>query len=350
MTTFHFFEDAVTHIDQSLTSYVSDTASNVISTITPSVTSLLIIYVMAWGWMLMRGMIQEAFLDGISRVFRLSIIIGLALSLGRYNEFVADFFWQLPDALAKMVVSGYQAGSSNIQFLDTLMGKLYDFGSLFWEKANSTGGWIPDLGLLLVAIVIWIIGLAVTAYACFLLILSKMSLAVLLGLGPLFLLALTFEATRKFFDAWIGQVLNFAVTVLLTASIMSLILKILQTYLDVANPDGQKLDPAVPNAFPALALCVIGLLILIQVAPIASALAGGVAVSSLGTVGSVLTSAKRTVGNFRPSQIQKNGRRAFEGPQADVRALSRAAVVPAQGAKAIYTKITRSRGNRVGKN
>ena len=63
---FHFYENAFTKVDNGLSTYVNDVASNIIDAITPVTTSLLAIYVMLWGWAMMRGMITEPVTDGIN--------------------------------------------------------------------------------------------------------------------------------------------------------------------------------------------------------------------------------------------------------------------------------------------
>ena len=86
-TSTHFYEDTFKNLSDALTTYVSDVATNIIGAITPVTTSLLAIYVMLWGWVMIRGMITEPVTDGINRIVRLSLITGVALSVGRYNTY-----------------------------------------------------------------------------------------------------------------------------------------------------------------------------------------------------------------------------------------------------------------------
>ncbi len=142
---FHFFQRIFTEVNTALSTYVNDVASNIIASITPVATTLLMIYVMLWGWSIMRGMISEPITDGVTRLIRLSVIYALALTIGNYNGYIADLLWNSPDAIASYVASGYSDSSNNSQFLDSLISKLYDFGDAFWQKANATGGWFPDI-------------------------------------------------------------------------------------------------------------------------------------------------------------------------------------------------------------
>ena len=169
-TSSHFFENTFTNVNDALTTYVSDVASNVIGAITPTATTLLLIYVMLWGWVMMRGMITEPVTDGINRIVRLSLIVGVALNVGRYNQYLSDMLWNTPDAMAGYIASGFSDGTTNMQYLDNLWSQIYDVGDAFWQKANGSSGVsgvFPDIGMIVISILIWVAGAAATAYAAY---------------------------------------------------------------------------------------------------------------------------------------------------------------------------------------
>lgn len=353
---FHFYEKMFSKLTTSLTTYVNDTATQVIATITPVATTLLIIYVMLWGWSMMRGMIQEPVMDGVGRIIRLSLITGIALGIGNYNQFLSDWLWSAPDALASVVGGASSSSTSNIQFLDGLMSKMYDYGAAFYEAAmaDTTFG-IPDPGKLVAAIIIWFAGIAVTGYGAFLYALSKMALAVLLAIGPMFVLLMIFEPTKKFFDAWIGQVLNYVFSIMLTAAATGLILTIIKAFL--ASPDAiaNMADTEIAGIIPAVVFSLIGLLVLMQVSSIASALGGGVAIGTLGAVGALYGKTKNTLGsgvNVASGKTLSDLRGARRAKQNNAKwaennpgMARRAAGAP----MAAYRKITGGRKNRVQK-
>lgn len=341
-SSFHFYEDTFRNLNNALTTYVGDVASNIIGSITGVAYSMLMIYMMLWGWSTLRGMITEPITDGATRMIRISVIVAIALNLGRYNTYLSNFLWQTPDALAAIVASGYSDSTSNVQYLDGLMSKLYDLGDAFWQKANAAGGIFPDFGLLLVGIGIWIGGVAATAYGAFLLALSKMALAILLGIGPIFVLLLIFDGTKRFFEAWIGQALNYVFLVVLTASAIKLILTILDTYLNVAGP-GMQADPTIDGALPALVLCVIAALVMMQLPSVASALGGGVAIGTLGAVGWAYGKTTGAASSMRPTNLKRSLNKA----KSDVRIAKQAAGSVASAPAAVYRRITGGSKNRV---
>ena len=358
-SSFHFYERTFTELSGALGTYVNDVAASISGAITPVATTLLTIYVMLWGWSMMRGVINEPVMDGASRIVRLSLIVGTALTVGYYNAFLSDMLWNSPDVLAGYIASGYSNSTTNTQFLDSLMSQIYDLGDAYWQKANAGSAMlpIPDLGLTAIAILIWAAGLLTTAYGAFLLALSKMALAIILGVGPLFILLAMFEPTRRFFDAWIGQALNYVFLVMLTAAAIKLVMTIIQTYLTDVTTGGVLADPAISQALPAIVLSVVGLLVMMQLPSIASALGGGVAIGTLGAVGNAVGRARNTAGagkdlltgktlsDYRGARRVKamNARWAANNPSTAGQAARNVAGSPA----ALYRKVTGGNRNRV---
>jgi len=339
---FHFYEDTFVQLNNVLTSYVGDVAGEVINAISGVAYSMLVVYMMLWGWTMLRGMISEPITDGVTRIVRLAVIVGIALNLGRYSTYVSTFLWNTPEAMANIVANGYSSSTSNVQYLDGLMSKLYDVGDAYWQKANAEGGMIPDLGLLSVAILIWTAGVVATAYGAFLLALSKMALAILLAIGPIFILLLIFDGTKRFFEAWLGQALNYVFLVILTAAAVKLIMTIIVQYLNVASGTLMS-DPTIDQALPAIVLCLICALVMMQLPSIASALGGGAAISTLGAAGWSFGAAKSAMSALRPTALKRSLNRVASDKRIAVGAAKAVGGAP----MSVYRKITGGRKNTI---
>lgn len=346
-TSFDFYEKLFTKLSTGLLTYWQQVAADIAGAITPVATTLLTIYVMLWGWSMMRGVISEPVTDGAGRIIRLAVVIGIALNVGRYNTYLADMLWNSPDALAGVVASGYSDSNTSMQFLDKLMGQFYDMGQAYNDKANADSGvtGIPDLSLWCTGLAIWVSGILVTGYAAFLLALSKIAIAILLGVGPLFILMTIFEPTKRFFDSWVGQALNYVFLVLLTAAAIKLVMTIIQTYLGAPAVIAALADPSINQALPAIVFGIIGVLVMMQLPSMASALGGGVAIGTLGAVGWAYGKTKGGVTAMRPTNL----RRSFNKAKSDVRIAGNAAKVVGGAPMAVYRKVTGSNKNRVAK-
>ena len=273
-STFTFYNTLFTNLNSNLATYWQDVATNMATAITPVATTLITIYVILWGWSMIRGVISEPITDGVSRILRLAIIVGIALNVGQYNTYLADMLWNSPDALATIVAPSYSSDTTNMQYLDTLMGQFYDMGTIFTDAAdqNSIAG-IPNPSLWITGMCINATGLIVTGYAAFLLILAKMGLAILLGIGPIFILLTVFEPTKRFFDAWLGQSVNFVFLALLTAAAIKLIITLVQSYIvDPATVAVVTETPSINQALPAIGYSIVGFLVMMQLPSTASRL------------------------------------------------------------------------------
>jgi type IV secretion system protein VirB6 len=197
--------------------------------------------------------------------------------------------------------------------------------------------------LWITGVIIWLVGIAATGYAAFLFALSKLALAIILGVGPIFVLLIMFEPTKRFFDAWIGQALNYVFMVMLTAAAVKLVMSILKIYLEAPGVQAALADPAINQALPPIVFSIIGFLVMMQVPTIASSLGGGAAIGTLGAVAWAYGKTKGGISSMRPTNL----RRSINKAKSDVRIASNAGKAAAAAPMAVYRKITGGTRNRV---
>ena len=158
---------------------------------------------------------------------------------------------------------------------NVLLGQVMDQGIMSANSINQMAGW-STMGFLIVGYSVFYMTLACVAYALYLLVLSKLALAILLGLAPFFFLFLLFDATRDFFTHYARQVFNFALIPVFTSAVLGLMLQIpqvaltrLQTVLVSHSGHGGR------ECFFVLLSFVIVLLLLHQVTGFAAGISGG---------------------------------------------------------------------------
>ena len=96
-----------------------------------------------------------------------------------------------------------------------------------WDKGGLITG---DVGFYIAAAAIYALVGFVCVYTIFLIALSRVALAVLLALGPLFIVMALFDATRRFFEAWLHELSNYALVAILTVMVSALMLDLVQAY------------------------------------------------------------------------------------------------------------------------
>ena len=268
-----FFATFWSWLNGQLAGYIGDNTARLAGILEPAVVTLATIYVMAWGYLHLMGKIDEPFDTGLKRIALIALVLGVGLRLWLYNTVIVDTFYNAPAQLAAAMVGA----NDPVGTIDAI----WDSGGIvagnLWDKG---GLWKGDFGFYLAGAVVWCLMGVLCVYAMFLIALSSIALAVLLALGPLFIGLLFFDATRRFFSAWIAQLANYALITLLTVMVATLLLHVVQSYAAQTAARGSAILTV--DALNMMLIAVLVFLVLRQVMPIASGLAGGLALHSFG--------------------------------------------------------------------
>lgn len=274
-----FYTNFFNLVNDTLSTFITNTVASTIAAINPAV-NVMLLWVVVWsGWIFLLGL-QETPIRGLFfKLLTWVTIVKIATNTGLHSQYIVDFFWKSPDALATAIANNTGSGTgsvSSIGFIDNLFIKFDDIANVFNQKSVSFRDFGASVGNQVFAWVIWIMGGLLTMTAAFQFILAKTALAVLLGVSPVFIIMLLFATTRKFFEAWMGQVLNYVFLPMLTAAFISVVLTALNQLMPPAGGVTQE------KAIQLIALTGVSWFLLLQVPSMASVLGGGVALSTLG--------------------------------------------------------------------
>ncbi|WP_048307757.1 type IV secretion system protein [Halomonas sp. PR-M31] len=314
----NLFEGMFSVVDQALDQYIVNTATDLIAYITPMFTSMLIVWIAIWGYLMMFGKVSEPLQEGVFRILRIGFIMTLGLTVGTYMGVVVDVLAHGPEKVAA-VITGSNGGAAAI--LDSLFSRVLAVADQAWDKAGVMSG---DFGMYLVAILIMVFGGGVAIVVAFLLLASKVATTVLLAIGPLFIIGLLFNTTQRFFESWLSMVINFGTLLILGSAIGRMVIDVSEAFMDIVESSASSMASMTTSAY-LIAFFALGILVLKQVPAIASALGGGVALATQGALSSTMSA-------MRPSAI----RRQYRGVQRDARLAGSAATAPYQGAKKAY--------------
>jgi type IV secretion system protein VirB6 len=267
-----FFATFWNWLNGELATYIGNNTARLAGVLEPAVVTLATIYVMAWGYLHLTGKIEEPLVTGLKRIATLAIVLGACLHLWLYNTLIVDTFYNAPAQLAAAVIG---AGDP-VSTIDAIWQQGGTAAGSLWTRGTP----IPDFEARIAALMTWILIGLLCVYSMFLIALSSVALAILLALGPLFIAALLFESTRRFFAAWISQLANYALITILTIMISALLLQVVQSYATQTAAQGSTLKGV--DVLNLLLISVLVFLILRQVMPTAAGLAGGLALSSFG--------------------------------------------------------------------
>lgn len=274
-----FFQTFWSWLSAQLAGYIGNNTALVAAALEPAIVTLAVLYVMGWGCLQMMGRIEEPFIAGLRRILMLAIVLAVALRLWLYNAVIVDTFYRAPAQLAAAVI-----GSSDpVGTIDAIWER---GGAVADQFSHEAGGMLNHPSLWAMAIAVWVIIGMLCVYVMFLIALASIASALLLAVGPLFIALLLFERTRRLFDAWLAQLANYALISMLTVLLAALLLQVLESYAAQTAARGAGLKAV--DALDMLLMTLLVFLLMRQIMPIASSLASGLSLSSLGMISRVL--------------------------------------------------------------
>jgi type IV secretion system protein VirB6 len=274
-----FFAEFNAWLNGLLAGYIGDNVSRIAGSLEPAIVTLAVLYVMVWGYLQLTGSIEEPFIHGVKRLITLAVILGCALSLWLYNSVIVDTFFNAPTQLGAVIVGAYDP----VGIVDQIIFEGGDAANLLLQQGGLLNG---NFAYYLAGIAVYLIVGLTAIYTIFLLALSRIALSVLLALGPLFIALLFFDTTKRFFEAWLAQLANYAFIALLAVLVAALMLRVVTVAAQQAVGEGASIQIA--NAVRVCMASGLTFLVMRQVMPMAAGLASGLALSSFGIVSAAL--------------------------------------------------------------
>jgi len=281
------FQTFWTWLTARLSAYVSVHVAATAAAIEPAAVTLGVIYVMLWGYLHLRGQVDEPIMTAAVRLLTLVVVFGVGLRLWLYHSLIVDTFFTAPAQLAAQLVGA----ADPVTLIDTIWDRGGAAAGMLWDKGGVLSG---DVGFYFAAIAIYALVGVVCVYTMFLISLSRIALAVLLAVGPIFIVLTLFDSTRRYFDAWLQELANYALVTVLTVMVTALMLDFVEAYAAQTAARGDGILTV--DALNLLLVCALVALVLQQVMPIAARLAGG---GTLSTLGAFAASGQRLRGAAR---------------------------------------------------
>lgn len=161
-----------------------------------------------WGYQKMG--LDDSISDLAKRMAGWLIIIALAFNAGNYST-LAQSIYGAPDEVASWLTGNTLSSGfveSQLNNVDEALGKL-----TILSKQVSGFDIEALITLAIAKFVVWIVGYLTVIFIWGFYMITKFSLALTLVLGPIFIGAMLFPATRQYGMNWIGQCLNYIITV-----------------------------------------------------------------------------------------------------------------------------------------
>lgn len=321
MSSNQVLQPIVNEVDSALASHVTLFSADLISTISPLVQIGLVLYFIWLGISYIKGLTDDSLGEIAWHIFRVGLIIGVAMSVGTYQSLIATPLQSLPDDLANSLLGG-SGGSGLVTLVDNILDKgitlavkyysMIEFSPIS-DLTGAVGGAIGNIigigggnagavagssasGTQIIAPIVC--GTAVIVgtvfcliVGCFWYLATKFLIALLLGFGALFIVALVWENTRSYFGAWLNAMLALMLINLMVIACFTIFANIFNSRLDNLQMDAALMQTGADLPMgAAIGLGFMGLLVcatLLMLPSIASMLAqgGGAFGGMMGAVG-----------------------------------------------------------------
>lgn len=262
-----------------LGSYVLGVVSALVAAIAPLALTALTIWVLLYGWAVLRGEASGSASVFLWKVTKIGLVFAFALQSSFYVTNVSNSANGLATGMATTFLPDGSPGDT-VTSPYTLLDQFNDDASKQVSDIMKDAG-ITRLDLLLAACVFSIGSVAFLCVAVFVVTLSQVFLTFVIGVGPLFVLCLAWKPTQRFFDSWLSMLLN-AVVLTWFAFFALGLSSFLGTQMFAAiEAGGGFLGPTLNVLGEATRYCVLMIVMAIicfQAPSLASALTGGVAV------------------------------------------------------------------------
>ena len=262
-----------------LGTYVLAVVSSLMTAIAPLALTCMTLWVMLYGWAVLRNEVPETLPTFVWKVFKIGLVLAFALQSGFYISNVSD----TANALATGVATTFLPAATNPLTVTSpyaLLDAFNDQASLLVLDLLKDAG-IMRLDLVFAAVVCSIGNVLFLCIALFVVTLSKLLLTFVIAVGPLFILCLAWRPTARFFDSWLSMVLSAVVLTWFAFFALGLSVFMGHAMVEVVQSNGGFLGPTFNVVGESLKYCVVMTLMAIicfQAPSLASALTGGAAV------------------------------------------------------------------------
>ncbi len=255
-------------VDEVLALYVNGTSAAVSGYAGGIAAVGLTIYFVYMSYAAARGDLTEPFSKLTKDLMKIALVLTVALGGGAYQQYVIGFAHGIISDLTSVVTLGEaKTVGAAIDYANSgcvvIPGKpeCISYEGVFLNLAVGKANWmgIPDPLYTICFFAVVLAQLTISVLCILPVLLAKIGLAVMLGIGPIFVLLALFPITTKYFESWLAALIGFVLTQVIVAAICSVIPMIFKGLLDTAIQEGIKGDVSVLSDALAVLIAAIGL-------------------------------------------------------------------------------------------
>lgn len=227
--------------------------------------------------------------DLVVNIMKIIIILAVATQWDTFFLIVYNLVTDLPSEIAGSLIQAASdsLGDSSVNSIDNAnigLSLYYDRSLTITEHVLEGASWY-DFGIYLYAGAITLVALIFSSYAAMLIIISKLSVAILLAVGPVFILMLMFKNTQSLFEGWLRTLLNYALLPIFVYAVLAFFLILAEMPLQNLENNASVNAALLTAMAPFLFISVVGIMIMHMTMNKAASITGGISLSTMGAGG-----------------------------------------------------------------
>lgn len=209
------------------------------------------------------------------------IIIACAFNAGQYQK-IANMAYEFPEWLA-----GTFNGNFDVSAIDVAWDSITQAVSQIAVQASKLGvtDFADKLMFYMAAVILIFCGAVFFGIVIAYYLVAKISLAMVILIGPLFLGMMLFSSTRQYAMNWLSQIFNYGVTIAFFTILMSLQMKIFENHIQSLVTEPWHSSVQILGILPIfLLITMLFVIVAFNIPSIASALTGGAGAGGFSTM------------------------------------------------------------------
>lgn len=227
-------------IENTAAEFLSPVIGAVIGAVSAVVAVGVSLYILIIGLLIATGYIAQPMNEFAGKAVKIVIVTSIALSASAYGSYVVGVINGMEGMFAKAFGADDGAGASIYATLDRSFGIGLELVSRCFEAARNAGRFAfgAIIGWTLAGLIIALGIVALNLIGGCILILAKFAIAMMIAVGPLFVVLLIWPVTARYFEAWVGQIVNFTLTVAFIVLIMAFSVAMFTGFVTEVDLDG----------------------------------------------------------------------------------------------------------------
>lgn len=213
----------------------------------PALTILLTLFIAFFAFALITGRTSLGIRALTPRIVMLGLVVTLVTSWIAYQTLVWNLAAGAPDQIASLILGGH--GSATQQFgdkIDIVFAAVQEASS---QASQQAAGTKPDVSTFSPEGLMWLGAVLLLLGTVGVLVTSHIALAVLMAVGPVFVVLALFPGTRGLFAGWLRALVMMAVIPLFAVLGGTLMLELAVPVINALTDIPGKIDPRAAMAF-----------------------------------------------------------------------------------------------------